>query len=204
MTCLPCLCSHLSTLAGHPVPRGVQKDSDWCSWLSAEGQVTSFSNVLAHFEDFHNRVWYPVTRYWTFLVGTVRFRYQSQNSWMCQFDSLGSTRTINMMGVETALVRCLGREISFSVLKNSLCVLRNLLFSTNFIESEFLQSCFIMHFCSFCVIKYRPTLMKNKVWVYRCCVMYFFLFKHQNTAENDHFYAVNSQVATLVVFTAGM
>jgi hypothetical protein len=46
--------------------------------------------------------------------------------------------------------------------------------------------------------------MKNKVWVYRCCVMYFFLFKHQNTAENDHFYAVNSQVATLVVFTAGM
>ena len=110
-----------------------------------------------------------------------------------------------------ALVRCLGRKISFSVLKNSFCVLRNLLlrtknllFGTNFIESEFSQSCFIMHFCSFCVIKYRPTLMKNKVWVYRCCVMYFFLFKHQNTAENDHFYAVNSQVATLVVFTAGM
>src|ERR1700685_1508671 len=114
-------------------------------------------------------------------------------------------------GSFAALVRCLGREISFSVLKNSFCVLRNLLlrtknllFGTNFIESEFLQSCFIMHFCSFCVIKYRPTLMKNKVWVYRCCVMYFFLFKHQNTAENDHFYAVNSQLATLVVFTAGM
>src|ERR1700735_5539905 len=93
-----------------------------------------------------------------------------------------------------ALVRCLGWELSFFVLKIFFCVLRNLLlhtkillFSTNFIESEFLQSCFIMHFWSFCMIKYRPTLMKNKVWVYRCCVMYFFLFKHQNTAENDHF-----------------
>src|ERR1700683_4954131 len=99
--------------------------------------------------------------------------------------------------VLVALVRCLGREISFSVLNNFRT--NNCHLSTNFIESEFLQSCFIVCFRHFCMISHSSALMKNKGRVHKCSSVDLILFKLQNTIENGDFCTVNLDSATFLV-----
>ena len=97
----------------------------------------------------------------------------------------------------SALVRCLGREISFSVLNNFLLRTNNCLFSTNFIESEFLQSCFIACFCHFCMISHSSALMKNKGRVHKFSYVDLTLFKLQNPIENSDFCTVNLELCNI-------
>ena len=81
--------------------------------------------------------------------------------------------------------------MSFCTLNNFLLHTNNCLFSTNFIGSEVLQSCFIRCFCHFCMISHSSALMKNKGRVHKCCYVDLILVKLQNPIENDDFFTVN-------------
>src|ERR1700683_1328443 len=97
---------------------------------------------------------------------------------------------------ETALVRCLGREISFSILKIAFSVLIPL--SPSF--------CKVVSLCfrHFCMISHSSALMKNKGRVHKCSYVDLILFKRQNTIKNGDFCTVNLDSATFLVSLVGM